>query len=372
MVYLLYSFCTFLGVFRPSLGGSFLRLPETIVELGWDEDIDDTRPRIPLILENGQRISALFDTGASKSVLTSLGPRAYIDKGASSDLGTCKYMKFAEAPSLNVIKVICETAHIVGTDVSGLSIRFFISEEEYPPSQQHLAADPDADFTSAIGGEFGYLPRYTSLSSPIAWLIVGAGRYQRFCAGPLVFLPLEREGSWQIAGRLSVREPSSGANAAQSETVPETVNWFIDTGGLSVFHVTLPVLRQIVSKIEKGGMSVVTRRRGEVRERYFVENCAASMSFFPILVLEIGGFKIEVPPFQSVTNLFYALGPDEEGRCRLDMSVTKKGSTTLDLSTDVMDKFFWLFDANNKRIGICRKQIPKDLLQIPPRSSIAQ
>ena len=315
------------------------------------------RPRIELILgkAGGQRITAMFDTGASKSVMTLEGPMAYWDRTGLVNVANTdyKYMRFVNEKTLAVRKVVREEAEIVGGQNSSplkLDFHLYVGDD-YRASAQHLGAGPTSNFTGSVGGYFGYLPNdRTELDGSLrAWLVLGHKMFDShtMCAigsQGITWMPLVGYGTsnyWVVKGAVAL----SGGS-------PEQVHWIIDTGGSPSLSLPSSMYDALVREIQKDGRTTVTRRNP--RDRFeTISDCRDGNSRFPSIHLKIG-LDTQVVPEWDRNGIPYYLGfVQSDGSCTMFVSVDS--SDKVSISTDVIDLFYFAFNQKGKTLGICLK-----------------
>jgi hypothetical protein len=330
-----------------------------IVPLHWDSAKDIIRrPRISMKLGNGQTVSAMFDSGASKSVMLLNGQHGYKDDGRLPDLANTlyRYLRFVDDKTLDVVKIVREEVSIVDArnPLGPLAIDFHLVKNLDASIAQHLGSGPTSNFTKEVGGTFGYLPNdYVSGSrATVGWLIFNKAQY---CSPgtSIQYTQSAHDLYWTTEGSVKL----------DGDVRSTPVRWILDTGGISMFGLPEKVFAEIAARIQKSGKSKLLQERNRVRTVYRVTNCRASKDAFPRLILEIApSVVIEVEPFWSGSEkLNYSSLPreGEEDTCRLHLNPSGDDSISVDLSTDVMTKLFFIFDANQKRVGVCPKSFQR-------------
>ena len=269
------------------------------------------------------------------------GPLGYIDKYARPVVG---YVVQGEALLVKAKKVVREEGIIAGSMSKkipfDLHLYWVNGNESF---QQHLGASPISNFTSSVGGHFGYLPNDATASR--AWLVLGdrARDSKTMCAEghdlDQQLLLDDLKELWAFSGTVGI---------VGGKQTP--VRWIIDTGGASRhIQVPLSVLAALVEGIEKDGHSqvITSKTDGSLR----ISNCKNASKRFPSIEFSLGDrIHVKASPGAGFS---YIDDHDQDGSCGLMVRVNQ--DKEISLSTKIIDKHYFLFDSKGKKVGICPK-----------------
>ena len=333
-----------------------------IVPLSSDSVADTwRRPRINLLLSSGQRISAMFDTGANKSKLSLDGSNAYVDRAVLPDVGNIgyKYLRFIDSGTLDVRRVVRERVNIANMPQgASLELDFHLTKGDPSlASSQHIGTGPRSNFTEAVGGFYGYLPNLWS-EERRGWLALGneAINFVRMCDsdGSLKTFPLSTgQSRFLIPGSVQI------GNDVMSN---QKSDWLMDTGGSPWYEVPSIIFKTVVAAIEKDGKSKYTPPspgRGQSR-RGTVTYCKDAETRFPPLLFSYGfpgnEFTIRVnPQFTKRSQPSYLSPVRSDGSCILSVEASESPLGILAISTDILDQFYFLLDSHKGQVGMCYK-----------------